>query len=416
MHEPNMGASRSRHALAFIFVTVLLDAIGVGIILPVTPALIVDLIGGDLSGASLYGGWLGFVFAAMQFLFAPVLGNLSDRFGRRPVILFALATLGVDYLIMALTPTIAWLFLGRAVAGIAGASFTPAYAYVADVTPAKQRARAFALLGAAFGAGFILGPAVGGLLGGLGPRAPFYAAALISLANLGYGWFVLPESLPPQSRRSFEWRRANPAGTLIRMRGHPEVLALLLAMFLWNVAGQVYPSTWAFYTMHKFGWSEAAVGASLAFAGVIVVLSQGGIARALFPRLGEARTAFVGILCGAAGFLGYAFASEGWMMYAWLLTWLLGGIVYPGMNALASHRIAADAQGELQGAIASSFGLASIVGPPLMTQLFGHFSTPGAPIDFPGAAFACAAALALATLPILRRALRAEAARVRVRS
>ncbi len=416
MHESNMSASRSWHALAFIFVTVLLDAIGVGIILPVTPALIVDLIGGDLSGASLYGGWLGFVFAAMQFLFAPALGNLSDRFGRRPVILFALATLGIDYLIMALAPTIAWLFLGRAVAGIAGASFTPAYAYVADVTPAEQRARAFALLGAAFGAGFILGPAVGGLLGGLGPRAPFYAAALISLANLGYGWFVLPESLPPRSRRRFEWRRANPAGTLIRMRRHPEVLALLLAMFLWNVAGQVYPSTWAFYTMHKFGWSEAAVGASLAFAGAIVVLSQGGIARALFPRLGEARTAFIGILCGAGGFLGYAFASQGWMMYAWLLTWLLGGIVYPGMNALASHRIAADAQGELQGAIASSFGLASIVGPPLMTQLFGHFSAPGAPIAFPGAAFACAAALALATLPILRRALRAEAARVRVRS
>ncbi len=416
MHEPSMGASRSRHALAFIFVTVLLDSIGVGIILPVTPALIVELIGGDLSGASLYGGWLGFVFAAMQFLFAPVLGNLSDRFGRRPVLLLSLATLGLDYLVMALAPSIAWLFLGRAIAGIAGASFTPAYAYVADITPVEQRARAFALLGAAFGAGFILGPAFGGLLGGLGTRAPFYAAALISLANLGYGWSVLPESLPGRSRRAFEWRRANPAGTLLRMRRRPEVLALLLAIFLWNVAGQSYSSTWAFYTMHKFGWSAAAVGASLAFAGAIVVLSQGGIARALFPRLGEAPPAFPGSLGGSAGFLGYAFASQGWMMYAWLLTWLLGGIAYPAMNALASHRIAADAQGELQGAIASSVGLASIVGPPLMTQLFGHFSSPGAAIVFPGAAFACAAALALATLPILRGALRAEAARARDRS
>jgi DHA1 family tetracycline resistance protein-like MFS transporter len=406
-----MSASPSPHALVFIFITVLLDAIGFGIIMPVMPTLIVELVGGDLSGASIYGGWLMFVFAAMQFLFAPTLGNLSDRLGRRPVILFALATLGLDYFVMALAPSIAWLFAGRAIAGIAGASFTPAYAYVADVTPAENRGRAFGLIGAAFGAGFILGPAIGGLLGQFGPRAPFYAAAAITLANLAYGWWVLPESLPAGSRRRFEWRRANPAGTLVQMRKRPEVLALLCAIFIWNVAGQVYPSTWAFYTMHKFGWSEAAVGASLAAAGVIIVLSQGLISRLLFPRLGEARTTAIGLLAGAAGFLGYALASEGWMMYAWLLTWLLGGIVYPGMNALASHRIGADAQGELQGAVASSFGLSSIVGPPLMTQLFGQFSAPGAAVVFPGAAFACAAVLALATLPFMRGALREERAK-----
>jgi DHA1 family tetracycline resistance protein-like MFS transporter len=406
-----MPTSPSPHALLFIFITVLLDSIGFGIIMPVMPTLIVELVGGDLSGASIYGGWLMFVFAAMQFLFAPTLGNLSDRFGRRPVILLALGTLAFDYFVMALAPSIAWLFAGRAIAGIAGASFTPAYAYVADVTSEENRGRAFGLVGAAFGAGFILGPAVGGLLGEFGPRAPFYAAAAVTLANLAYGCFVLPESLPVGSRRPFEWRRANPAGMLLQMRKHPAVLALLAAIFIWNVAGQVYPSTWAFFTMYKFGWSQAAVGASLAAAGAIIVLSQGFVSRLLFPRLGEARTTVIGLLAGAAGFLGYAFASEGWMMYAWLLTWLLGGIVYPGMNALASRLIAADAQGELQGAVASSFGLSSIIGPPLMTQLFGQFSEPGAALPFPGAAFACAAVLALATLPFMLGALREENAK-----
>lgn len=404
-------ASSSPHALLFILVTVLLDSVSFGIIMPVMPTLIVELVGGEVSGASIYGGWLMFVFATMQFLFAPTLGNMSDRFGRRPVILFALATLGLDYFVMALAPTIAWLFAGRAIAGIAGASFTPAYAYVADVTAVGERGKAFGLIGAAFGAGFIVGPAIGGLLGQFGPRAPFYAAAAISLVNLAYGWFVLPESLPARSRRPFEWRRANPAGTLLQMRRHSEVLALLAAIFIWNVAGQVYPSTWSFYTMHKFGWSEASVGASLAAAGAIIILSQGFIARLLFPRLGEARSTVLGLFAGAAGFVGYAFASEGWMMYAWLLTWLLGGIVYPGMNAMASHRIGADAQGELQGAVASSFGLSSVVGPPLMTQLFGRFSAPEADPVFPGAAFVCAALLALATLPLMRGALRAEAPR-----
>ena len=401
-----MSRPAGKHALVFVVITVLIDIIGFGLILPVLPRLLVELTGDTVNQAAIDGGWLAFVYAVMQFVCAPLLGNLSDRYGRRPVLLFAVGALGVDYIVMGFAPTLAWLFLGRTIAGIAGASFTPAYAYVADVSPPDKRAQSFGLISAAFGVGFILGPALGGLLGQLGTRMPFFAAAALSLVNLVYGTFVLPESLPREARRPFEWRRANPLGTLLQMRKHPVVLGLLGALFLWMVAHQVMPSTWTFYTKFRFGWSEAMIGASLAAAGVVMAVSQATLMRVLVPRLGERRTALTGIAVASVGYFGYGIATAGWMMFAWLGTWLLGALVMPSTNALMSHRVEKSAQGELQGAVASLFGLSSIVGPPLMTQLFGRFSAPDAPVHLPGAAFFASTLLAWTSFALYYRATR----------
>jgi len=398
------------NSVVFIFITVLVDAVGFGIILPVLPELIMKLTGEGLSQASIYGGWLWFAYAVMQFFCAPVLGNLSDRFGRRPVILFSLLTFGIDYLIMGFAPTLFWLFVGRSIAGMAGASFTPAYAYLADVSPPHRRAQNFGLIGAAFGAGFILGPAIGGLLGALGTRAPFFAAAGLALINFLFGLFVLPESLPRESRRSFDLRRANPLGTLLQIRKYPSVIGLLQVLFLWQLAHQVFPSTWAYYTMLKFNWSEQAVGISLAFVGTIMAVSTAGMTRLLVPRLGEQRAALSGLLSGSAAFFGYAFASRGWMMYAFLVAWLFAGLVLPSIQGLMSRQVPANAQGELQGGVASLYSLTAVVGPPLMTQLFGYFSSERARIHFPGAAFLCAALLAIAGLLVFVRATRPDPA------
>src|SRR5262245_6140843 len=393
-----------KNRVVFILVTVLVDAIGFGVILPVLPELIMKLSGEGLSGASVYGGWVWFAYAVMQFFCAPVLGNLSDRFGRRPVILFSLLTFGVDYLIMGFAPTLFWLFVGRSIAGMAGASFVPAYSYLADVSPPETRAQNFGLIGAAFGTGFILGPAIGGLLGVLGTRAPFFAAAGLALINFLFGLFVLPESLPRESRRPFDPRRANPLGTLLQMRKYPEVTGLLMVLFLWQLAHQVFPSTWAYYTMLKFGWSERGVGISLAFVGMIMALSTAGMTRALVPRMGERRAALFGLLAGTVAFVGYAVAGRGWMMYAFLVAWLLAGLVQPSLMGLMSRQIPANAQGELQGGVASLYSLSAVLGPPLMTQVFGYFSSERARVHFPGAAFLCAAALALTGILLFARA------------
>jgi MFS transporter, DHA1 family, tetracycline resistance protein len=398
-----------RKAVLFIFVTILVDAIGFGVIMPVVPKLIMALTGEGVSRASLYGGWLWFTYAIMQFFCAPVLGNLSDKYGRRPVILYALFSLSIDYLIMGFAPNIRWLFLGRALAGIAGASFTPAYAYLADITTPDRRAQNFGLVGAAFGIGFIIGPAVGGLLGTFGHRVPFFFAAGLALSNLTLGAIVLPESLSKESRRPFNWKRANPVGTLMHFRRYPLVPGIAVAMFLWQVAHQVLPSTWAFYTMLRFGWSEAAVGVSLACVGLIVAISQGYLTRVLIPRMKERRAALIGMVFATVAYLGYAFATRGWMMYGWMITWLLAGLAYPSMNAIMSQQMPQDAQGELQGGVASLYSLASVVGPLLMTQIFGRFSAATAKFRFPGAAFACAALLTVVSAALLLRALRSAA-------
>jgi DHA1 family tetracycline resistance protein-like MFS transporter len=381
-------------------VTVLLDIIGLGLILPVLPALLVELTGESVAEAAIDGGWLALIYAAMQFVFAPVLGNLSDRYGRRPVLLFAVGALGLDYLFMAFAPSLAWLYVGRAVAGVAGASFTPAYAYVADIAPPERRAQSFGLISAMFGIGFIAGPAIGGLLGGLGTRAPFMAAAVLSLVNLAYGSLVLPESLPLERRRPFDWRRANPLGTLLQMRRHEAVAPLLTGLFLWMVGHQVMPATWTFYTKVRFGWSEALIGGSLALAGVMMATSQATLLRMLVPRVGERRLALSGIAVATVGYVGFATASSGWMLFAWQATWLLGALVMPTTNSLLSSRVPADAQGELQGAVAALYSLSSILGPPLMTHLFGRFSNPHSGIYVPGAAFAAATVLSTLCLAV----------------
>ena len=387
-------------AIVFVAITLLLDTVGFGLIVPVLPALLVQVTGEGVSRAAIHGGYLAFLYATMQFFCAPVLGNLSDRFGRRPVLLYAIGSLGVDYLIMGGAPTLGWLFLGRAISGMAGASFTPAYAYVADISTPERRAQNFGVISAMFGLGFVIGPAIGGLLGHFGPRAPFFAAAGLCLLNFGYGLFVLPESLPAERRRRFEWTRANPFGTFRQMRRHPVVLGLLGALFIWTLGNQVFPSTWSFYTKFRFGWSEAMIGASLALVGAIMVVSQAVLLRWLVPRLGERRAALLGITVGAITYAGLGTASAGWMLLAWLPAWLFPAIVFPVTNALMSHRIGPEAQGELQGAVAGLFSLASILGPLLMTQLFGRFTGPAAPLHLPGAAFFAASLLAWICLGI----------------
>ncbi len=399
-----------RHALAFVAITLLLDTVGFGLIIPVLPTLLVQLTGKGVSQAAVDGGWLAFVYATMQFLCAPVLGNLSDRFGRRPVLLIAIGALGVDYLIMGLAPTLGWLFLGRTISGMAGASFTPAYAYVADISPPEKRAQHFGVISAMFGVGFIAGPAIGGLLGGLGPRAPFFAAAILGGLNLLYGTFVLPESLPAERRRPFHWTRANPLGTLRQMRRQPLVSGLLGAMFLWMLANQVMPTTWSFYTRYRFGWSEAMIGLSLAAAGAVMTLAQTTMPRLLVRRVGERRAGLLGVFVAALGYAGYGAATAGWMMFAWLTTWLVGAIVMPMTNAIMSHRVEPDAQGELQGAVAALFSLSSIIGPPIMTGLFGHFTAADSPVQVPGAAFFTAALLTVGCFGLYWSATRSRVA------
>jgi len=394
------------HALAFIFMTVLVDTIGFGIILPVTPELIMELTGEGLSRASIYGGWLLFAFAIMQFFFGPIIGNLSDHFGRRPVLLLSLAAFGVDYLLMGFSRTIVWLFVGRAIAGVAGAAYTTATAYIADVTPREKRAQSFGLVGAAFGIGFIVGPAIGGLLGGLGSRAPFFAAAGLALLNVLYGFFVVPESLPPDRRRSFHWTRAHPLGTLQHLRRYPGVLAMIGAMFVWQLAHQALPSAWSFYTMFKFGWSEALVGASLAAAGVTIAIVQGGLTRVLIPRMGERRAALTGLTLGSLGFFGYAIAARTWMMYAFMPIFAFAGLVYPSINGLMSQQVSERSQGELQGGVASVYSLATIIGPPFMTQVFRFFTRDDAAVLIPGAPFYSAALLGILALLLFARATR----------
>lgn len=400
----------AKRALAFIFVTLLVDSVGFGIILPVLPNLIMHLTGVSVDRAATYGGLLASVYALLQFFCAPVLGNLSDHFGRRPVLLFALFALGCDYFIQGFAPTIGWLFVGRMIAGVAGASFTPAYAYVADITPAQKRAQSFGLMGAAFGIGFIVGPAIGGQLGHFGPRAPFFTAGAIALLNTAFGYFALPESLSPSARRAFRWMRANPIGTLAQVSRYPGLVWMLAAMFLWQLGHQVLPNVWSFYTILKFHWSSDQVGYSLTWVGLVMAVAQGVFTGRLVPWFGgERRAALAGMAAAMLAYLGYALVPQGWMMYPVSLFTFIFALAYPSMNALASQRVSADAQGELQGAVAMLYSLSSIVGPPLMTQVFGHFSGQSASVYFPGAPFVLAAVLTLGCAILFVRALRLPA-------
>ena len=374
-------------ALGFIFVTILIDVIGFGIIIPVMPKLIMQLIKGDLSDASRYGGWMLFAYSAMQFLFAPLLGNLSDKYGRRPILLFSLLGFGIDYLFLAFAPSIFWLFVGRIIAGITGASFTTATAYIADISAPEKRAQNFGIIGAAFGMGFIIGPLIGGLLGGLGPRVPFLVAAGLTLINWLYGYFVLPESLAKENRRAFDWKRANPLGSLLQMSKYKEITGLVVSFILIYLAAHAVQSTWSFYNMKKFQWTEAQVGISLAVVGVCVGLVQGVLIRKTMAKLGQQKSVYVGFVFYAVGMVLFGIASQGWMMYAFTLIYCLGGIAGPALQGIISNHVPANEQGELQGGLTSLISVTSIIGPPIMTGLFSYFTSVNAPFQFPGAPF-----------------------------
>lgn len=403
--KPNRTA-----AIGFIFVTLLIDVIGWGIIIPVMPKLIEQLIHGDISVASKYGGWLTFAYAITQFICAPILGNLSDKLGRRPVLLFSLFGFGIDYLFLSFAPTIGWLFVGRVVAGITGASFTTATAYIADISTNETRAKNFGLVGAAFGLGFIIGPVIGGLLGQFGPRVPFIAAACLCLLNWLYGYFVLPESLDPAHRRPFEWRRANPVGSLLHLKKYPALSGLIVALVLVYLAAHAIQSNWSFFTMYKFKWTEKLVGISLGVVGLLVGIVQGGLIRVINPRLGNEKSIYLGLALYALGMFLFAFASQSWMMFAILIPYCLGGIAGPALQSIISGHVAPSEQGELQGALTSLMSATSIVGPPLMTNLFYYFTHKDAPVQFPGAPFLLGGILLLASALVAYNALKHERA------
>jgi DHA1 family tetracycline resistance protein-like MFS transporter len=392
---------RTPSPLIFIFVTRLLDAVGFGIVMPVLPQLLLSMGMPDVAEATRVSGMLVVTYAVLQFLFGPVIGNLSDRFGRRPVIMISLFAYSVDYLLMGFAPTIAWLFIGRALAGIAGAVYIPANAFVADVTPPEQRARAFGLVSSAFGIGFILGPALGGLLGELGPRAPFFAAAALAALNLLFGLLVLPESLPPEKRRPFSWRRATPLGARAALARHPEVLVYAVVTFALLVATAVYPSTWAFFLTARFDSSPKTIGMSLAATGVMMAIVQGGLTGRIVSRIGEARAALIGLAACSAACLANALALQLWMIFAIPVVFGLQALAYPSLSALMTRRAPPDAQGELQGAIGAVSSLANIVGPLVMTQVLAFFTSPAAPLQFAGAALALAAVLNLTAFVVL---------------
>ncbi|MFM6997940.1 MAG: TCR/Tet family MFS transporter [Bacteroidota bacterium] len=396
-----MANSARPAAVGFIFVTLLLDIIGLGIIIPVIPQLIQELTGADVSEASRYGGWLLFAYAFFQFLFAPLVGALSDRYGRRPVLLLSLLGFGLDYLVLAFAPTLAWLFVARVVSGIFGASFTTGFAYIADVSPPEKRAQNFGLVGAAFGLGFIIGPVTGGILGELGPRVPFFVAAALTLLNMAYGYFVLPESLPAERRRPFEWKRANPLGTLLALRRYPQVIGLISSLVFVYIASHAVQGTWAYFTIEKFNWSPKDIGLSLGAVGILSAFVQGFLIRKAIPALGAWRTLIVGMVCNVTGLVLFALVQSQWMLYAFLIPYAFGGLAGPALQGLLSNGVPENEQGELQGAMSSMMSATSIVGPPLMTTIFATFTEAGAPIYFPGAPFVAGAVLSALSLVLI---------------
>ncbi len=389
------GPAKRSPALMFIFITLLIDVMGLGLIIPVVPKLIEQLINGNLSQAASYGGWLTFAYAVMQFMFAPVLGGLSDQYGRRPVLLFSLFGFGLDYILTGFSPTIEWLFLGRILAGVTGASFSTASAYIADISTPEKRAQNFGLIGAAFGVGFIIGPAIGGMLAQYGARTPFFVAAGFSFVNFLYGYFILPESLAPENRRKFDWKRANPASSLLRLGKYPVILGLIASLVLIYTAGFSVQGTWTFYTMEKFKWSEQTVGWSLATIGLAFAVVQGGLTRIIIPKLGQQKSVYIGLLFSSVGFLLFALATQSWMMFAFMGVYALGGIAGPAVQGIISTQVPANEQGELQGALTSLTSTTAIFGPVIMTSLFSYFTATNAPVYFPGAPYVLSAILTL---------------------
>ncbi len=380
-------APKRTAAISFIFITLLIDVTGIGLIIPVVPGLIQQLIHGTVSEASKYSGWLAFAYASMQFLFAPLLGNLSDKYGRRPVLLLSLLGLGIDYIFLAMAPSIAWLFIGRIIAGFAGASFTTATAYIADISNEQNRAQNFGMVGAAFGVGFILGPVIGGLLGEFGVRVPFIVAAGLSLVNCLYGYFVLPESLSSENRRDFQWKRANPISSLKRLQKYPAVGGLIISFFLVYMGANAVQSTWSFFGIKQFSWTPRMIGLSLGLVGLLVGVVQGGLIRIVNPWLGNKKSVYIGLGLYAIGLFLFSIATQSWMMFVFLVPYCLGGICGPALQSIITTQVPANEQGELQGGLTSVMSITNIIGPVLMTGLFSYFTKSTAPVHFAGAAF-----------------------------
>jgi DHA1 family tetracycline resistance protein-like MFS transporter len=402
-------ANTKKAAVGFIFLTLVIDIVGLGIIIPVIPQLIEGLLHThDLSKASLYGGWMTFLYATMQFLFAPLIGSLSDKYGRRPVLLISLFGFGLDYLFLAFAPSILWLFVGRTISGITGASVTTASAYMADISDDSNRAQNFGMIGAAFGIGFIIGPMLGGFLGEIGPRLPFIVAACLALLNVVYGYFVLPESLPVENRRAFDWKRSNPLGSLVHLKKYPAVSGLIFSLIFIYLASHAVQSNWSFANMEKFKWSPKMIGLSLGMVGLLVGLVQGVLIRYINPKLGNEKSVYFGIALYALGLLLFAFASSSWMMFVFLIPYCLGGISGPALQSLISVHVPKNEQGELQGSLTSIMSVTSIAGPLIMTSLFAYFTKPSNPIYFPGASFLLGAVFMLISAVIAYTVLKGE--------
>jgi len=395
-----MKKNQKQAAIGFIFITMLIDITGWGIIIPVIPKLIEELIHGDISEAAKIGGWLTFAYAITQFVFAPLIGNLSDKYGRRPIILISLFGFALDYLFLSVAPTIEWLFVGRIIAGITGASITTASAYIADVSTNENRAKNFGMIGAAFGLGFIIGPVIGGLLGHYGPRVPFYAAAGLCFLNFLYGFFILPESLDKSHRRNFEWKRANPVGALLNLKKYPQLIGLVSAIFILYVGSHAVQSNWSYFTMYQLKWDETMVGISLGVVGILVALVQGVLIRWINPRLGNEKSIYVGMALYAIGMFLFAFSTQTWMMFAFLIPYCLGGIAGPALQAVVSADVPKTEQGEIQGTLTSLMSASAIVGPPMMSMVFYYFTHEGAPFQFAGAPFILGGVLMLVSAVI----------------
>ncbi len=413
--EPEAPQPVNRLALIFIFITALLDSIGFGIILPVFPQLIVDITGESIAAAASYGGWLMFTFAVMQFLFAPLIGNLSDHYGRRPVLLVSLFVMAINYVLMAVAGSLLLLFIGRLLSGIGASTHSTCNAYIADTVPEDQRAQYFGIMGAAFGMGFILGPVIGGLLGDFGPRTPFYAAAALCVLNMLFGLLVLKESLAPEDRRKFDLGRANPFGTFAALSVNPMIIGIIAVMFMMQLGHFVLPATWSFFTIERFDWTSREVGYSLGFVGVCMVLVQVFVLRLVVPAVGLRMAGVIGMLFNIVAFCGYALATAPWMLYAALVPGALGALAQPAQQGIVTAQAARTQQGELQGGIASVNSLAAIISPPLMAQTFAWFSSSSAPVYFPGAAFVLAAlftAIGLAIFVVITARLAPELRRI----
>ncbi len=401
-----MAKNKKEAALGFIFITLLIDIIGFGIIIPILPQLIQSLTHGTVSEASRYGGLLIFAYSLMQFVFSPIIGNLSDQYGRRPVLLCSLFGFGIDYLFLAFAPSIGWLFVGRMIAGITGASITTGSAYISDISTPEKKAQNFGMIGAAFGLGFIIGPVLGGQLAHFGVRWPFIGAAILSLINWLYGFFVLPESLAKENRRRFEWKRANPVGSLKMLNKYPVIAGLVLSITLIYIASHSVQTTWSYITIEKFSWSPTMIGYSLGVVGICVAIVQGVLIRRIIPKLGQEKSVYIGLALYAIGFVLFAYASQTWMMYAFTAIYCMGGIAMPSIQGIISTHVPPNEQGELQGALTSLMSATSIIGPLIMTNIFAYFTATNAPIHFAGAPFILSAVLTIISSVLAYRSLK----------